>query len=280
MIVVDLNQVMISNLYMQLGTHTNTQIEEPIFRHMVLNSLRSYKQKFGSDYGEMVIACDNKNYWRKHLFPYYKASRRKAQEKSDLNWTVIFEHLNKIKQELKEYFPYRVIDVESAEADDIIATLCIASEYNENVLILSADKDFIQLHHNQVKQYDPIRKKWMTHPDTAQFLKEHIIKGDTGDGIPNILSADNCLVIGERQKALTKKRWAILLDTPVEEYDENVRRNYFRNKQLIDLMMIPAEIKTKIIDQYIEQQDKKRDKLFDYFMTHRLKNLMESISEF
>jgi hypothetical protein len=280
MIIVDLNQVMISNLYMQLGTHTNTQVEEPIFRHMVLNSLRSYKQKFGSDYGEMVIACDNKNYWRKQLFPYYKASRRKAQEKSDLNWTVIFEHLKKIKQELKDYFPYRVIDVESAEADDIIATLCIASNYNETVLILSADKDFIQLHHNQVKQYDPIRKRWMSHPDTAQFLKEHIIKGDTGDGIPNILSADNCLVIGERQKALTKKRWALLLETPVEEYDENVRRNYYRNKQLIDLSMIPAEIKTKIMDQYIEQQDKKRDKLFDYFMTHRLKNLMESISEF
>ena len=171
MIIIDLSQVMISNLMMQIGNHTNVKIEENMVRHMVLNSIRSYKTKFGEEYGEVVIACDNSNYWRKQLFPYYKASRKKAQEKSELDWKSVFECMNKIRAELKEYFPYRVIDVESAEADDIIATLVNDTIASEGFLILSGDKDFIQLHkYDNVKQYDPVRKKWITHDNPERYL--------------------------------------------------------------------------------------------------------------
>jgi len=284
MIIIDLNQVMISNLMMQLGNHTNADIEENMVRHMVLNSLRSYKSKFGADYGDLVIACDNTNYWRKQMFPYYKANRKKAQEKSELNWKAIFECLNKIRQELKDYFPYKVIDIESAEADDIIATLILEGAENpfEDILILSADKDFIQLHqHTHVKQYDPIRKKWITHKDPERYLAEHILKGDSGDGVPNVLSNDNCFVIGERQKPMTQKKIDAFIELGLDgKFDHPQSRNYMRNKRLIDLNMIPETVKNKILESYRSQEEKSRDKMFNYFIANKLKNLMEHINEF
>lgn len=282
MIIVDLNQVMLSNLLMQLGNHTNAQLEENMVRHMILNSLRSYKTKFSDKYGEMVIACDNTNYWRKQKFPYYKANRKKAQEKSEMDWKSIFECMNKIRAELKEYFPYRVIDIESAEADDIIATLVNDVIAPEGFLILSGDKDFIQLHkYDNVKQYDPVRKKWISHEDPERYLMEHVLKGDSGDGVPNILSPDNCLVVGERQKSLTQKKIDGLIELDLDgKFDHPLFKNYMRNKTLIDLRNVPSEISAKIIELYDKQEGKGRDKLMNYFMANKLKNLMESIGEF
>jgi 5'-3' exonuclease len=284
-IIVDLNQVMLSNLLMQLGNHTNAQIEENMVRHMILNSLRSYRTKFGSDYGELVIACDNTNYWRRKLFPYYKANRKKAQEKSDLDWKAIFECLNKIRAELKEFFPYRVIDIESSEADDIIGTLVFSAAVDANskekVLILSGDKDFIQLHiYGNVKQYDPVRKKWITHNDPVQYLKEHILKGDAGDGVPNILSSDNCFVVGDRQRPLTAKKMDHYLKLTPDEMETMVARNYMRNKQLIDLTETPEEIRVKVMESYFAQENKDRSKLMNYFIANKLRNLTESIGDF
>jgi hypothetical protein len=282
MIIVDLSQVMLSNLHMQIGNHTNAKIEENMVRHMVLNSLRSYKQKFSEEYGEIVIACDNTKYWRKQLFPYYKANRKKNQEKSEMDWKAIFECLNKIRAELKEYFPYRVIDIESAEADDIIATLVRTSSLEDPVLILSGDKDFIQLHkYTNVKQYDPVRKKWIQHNDPARYLAEHVLKGDSGDGVPNVLSPDNCFVVGERQKPLTQKRIDSFIQAGVNgSNDDAIFRNYMRNKHLIDLSMIPTTIQEKILESYNLENNKNRDKMFNYFIANKLKNLMEHIGEF
>lgn len=285
MIIVDLNQVMLSNLMMQLGNHLNASVEEGMVRHMVLNSIRSYKQKFGADYGEMVIACDNTNYWRKQFFPYYKANRKKAIAESELNWKEIFECMNKIRAELKEFFPYRVIDVESAEADDIIATLVreFGSQLNtgEKILILSGDKDFIQLHvYSNVSQYDPVRKKWIKHDDPERFLHEHILKGDAGDGVPNVLSSDNCFVVGERQKPLTAKKMEVILGTHLEDMDTILARNYSRNATLIDLSFTPDYIVNNIKEQYYSQTGKDRSKLMNYFIANKLKNLAEYISDF
>jgi len=281
MIIVDLSQVMLSNLMMQLGNHTNAQVEENMVRHMVLNSLRSYRSKFADEYGELVIACDNKNYWRKQTFPYYKANRKKNIEKSELDWASIFDCMNKIRAELKEFFPYKVIDIETCEADDIIATLVTAS-VDEDVLILSGDKDFIQLQKfSNVKQYDPVRKKWITHDNPDRYLDEHILKGDSGDGIPNVLSPDDVFVTGGRQKPLTQKKIDAFIELSIEaKFDHPQWRNYWRNKTLIDLTMIPKEVQEKILAEYNGQEVKTRDKLFDYFIAHRLKHLVEHIQEY
>jgi len=284
-IIVDLNQVMLSNLLMQLGNHTNAQLEENMVRHMILNSLRSYRQKFSQEYGELVIACDNTNYWRKQIFPYYKANRKKNIENSELDWKALFECLNKIRAELKEYFPYRVIDVESAEADDIIATLVtkFSSELNtgEKILILSGDKDFIQLHvYPNVSQYDPTRKKWIKHDDPERYLHEHVLKGDAGDGVPNVLSPDNVFVVGDRQRPLTAKKMEKIMGTELEEMETSLARNYSRNVQLIDLSFTPDSIREKVMEQFEAQKDRDRSKLLNYFIANKLKNLTEHLSEF
>jgi 5'-3' exonuclease len=274
---------MISNLMMQLGNHTNTEVEEDLLRHMILNSIRSYNMKFKDEYGELVIACDDRKFWRRDIFPYYKANRKKSREKSELNWTQIFDALHKIRDELKTFFPYRVVQVDGAEADDIIGSLVMKyGDTNEKILVLSGDKDFVQLQrYNNVKQYDPVQKKFRTTNDPDRFIKEHIMRGDIGDGIPNFLSSDNCLVVGERQKPVATKKLDVWVNQKPEEFcDERMLRGYRRNQQLVDLTFIPQNIQDDIIVEYEAQAGKDRKNLFNYFIEKKLKNLIESINEF
>lgn len=274
---------MLSNIMMQLGNHTNAQVDESMVRHMVLNSIRMYRTKFGPEYGELVIACDNRNYWRRQLFPYYKANRKKSQAASELDWKAIFECLGKIRAELKEYFPYRVIEVESAEADDVIGSLCEEfGNTNEKILILSGDKDFQQLQRFiNVKQYNPVLKKFVVCNDPERFLLEHVLKGDAGDGVPNVLSDDSCFVLGKRQSPLTQKKLDTLIQIGLDgKFDHPHFRNYVRNKQLIDLSQVPEKIKLQVLESYDEQANKKKPNLLDYFIANRLRNLTESIGDF
>lgn len=286
MIILDLNQTIISNILAQMGNHTNAKIEEDLVRHMVLNAIRSYKNKF-SEYGELIIACDDRAYWRRVIFPYYKGNRKKDREKSEINWSELFNALNKIKQELKDYFPYRVIQVEHAEADDVIASLVHEFGYNlnnmttEQIMILSGDKDFIQLQqYANVKQYDPVQKRKITAPDPSRFAKELVLKGDRGDGVPNVLSPDNCIVDNIRQKPLRESKIDELINTPIDNYPSDIRRNYDRNNVLINLDLVPPEIQVAVIQEYHKQANKGRDKLFNYFITHKLKTLLEDIGDF
>ncbi len=283
MIIMDLSQVMISNLMVQLGNHTNAEIEEDLLRHMILNSVRSYNVKFKAEFGEMIIACDAGNNWRRQIFPYYKANRRKSREKSEINWTAVFETMNKVRDELKEFFPYRVIRVDGAEADDVIGTL--AQTYgntNEKILILSGDKDFVQLQsYMNVQQFDPVQKKWRKTNDVDKFIKEHIIRGDIGDGVPNFLSADDTFVVGARQKPISQKKLDSWLTMDPKDFcDEKMLRGYLRNQQLVDLNFIPEDIRAEVLVQYEKESGKGRDKLFNYFIDRRLKLLLESINEF
>lgn len=288
MILLDLNQVMISNLMMSFGKN-NTEVNEDLIRHMVLNSIRLYRNRFTKDYGnDMVICCDDKNYWRKDIFPYYKAHRKKDREKSPLDWNRIFEVLNKIRDELKQNFPYKVIQIDRAEADDVIATLCahkgvfLTNEDTEEILIISGDKDFSQLQkYANVSQYSPITKKWIRVNNPEAFLREHIMRGDRGDGVPNFLSGDNCIVAGTRQKPLTSKKlntW-ITMD-PKEFCDEMMLRNYKRNEMLINLDLIPKEICEKVIDNYDNYVIPERSGLLNYFIKNKLKNLIQDIGDF
>lgn len=281
MILVDFNQVCISNLMAQIGNHTDLAVEEDLVRHMILNSLRLYKQKFGVVYGDMIIACDDKNYWRKSLFPYYKAGRKKMREESNIDWSALFEILNRIRQEIKDNLPYTVLHIETAEADDIIATL--AKESTEDVLILSADKDFIQLHNSKVIQFDPIRKKNIKVERPDLYLKELVIRGDSGDGVPNAMSPDTSLVDGIRQKKIMKTK----LDEWVKmDWDQlyaipEFKVGIVRNKKLIDLSEIPERITNAILDQYhAALSTPKKSNIINYFQQHKLSSLMESANDF
>ena len=289
MIIVDLNQIMISNLMVQINGRNAVELSEDLVRHMVLNSLRGINKKFRKDYGELVIASDGKHSWRKQIFPNYKANRKKNREKSGHDWETIFDVINRIKSELKEFMPYKLLEVETAEADDVIAVLIrkmekiVGPNHAKKILIVSGDKDFIQLHNEWVKQYNPILNKYVGKDETPSiYIKEHILKGDRSDGVPNILSDDNVFVEGRRQRPLSKKRINELICAGFlyTSLNDEEQKNYDRNQKLIDLTFIPQELEEKIKSEFDNIKVATRDKILNYFISRKLKTLIEVIDEF
>ena len=284
MILVDMNQISLASVMMHLNITKRDSVEPGMVRHMILNSLRMYRQSFFEDYGELVICYDSKHYWRRDYYPEYKASRKKTRDSSGHDWDDIFEFLNMMKEEIKDNFPYKVLEVYGAEADDIIATLCLELEFdNGKTLILSGDKDFVQLQkYRNVTQYSPITKKFVNGIDPNEYLYEHILKGDTGDGVPNVLSPDNTFVDGLRQKPLSKKKIAEWAGPMCEQMlpNDEVKRNYQRNKKLIDLTQSPNELFIECKKAYDDAPEGDRSKLLNYFIKNRLQELMSNIGDF
>ena len=284
MILVDMNQISLASVMMHLNITKRDSVEPGMVRHMILNSLRMYRQMFNEEYGELVICYDSKHYWRRDYYPEYKASRKKTRDSSGHDWDDIFEFLNMMKEEIKDNFPYKVLEVYGAEADDIIATLCHELEFdNGKTLILSGDKDFVQLQkYKNVSQYSPITKKFVNGIDPNEYLYEHVLKGDTGDGVPNVLSPDNTFVDGLRQKPLSKKKIAEWAGPMCEQMlpNDEVKRNYQRNKKLIDLTESPNELFIECKKAYDDAPEGDRSKLLNYFIKNRLQELMSNIGDF
>ena len=287
MIVIDMNQISLASLMMHLNMTKTKEPDENMVRHMILNSIRMYRTMFNEEYGEVILTYDSKHYWRRDFFPQYKSNRKKGRETDDKDWDTIFEVLNKIKSEIKENLPYKFLEVYGAEADDIIATICKYTQTekdrskNEKVIIISGDKDFIQLQkYMNVKQYSPILKKLVNGSNPETYIKEHILKGDTSDGVPNVLSPDNTFTDGLRQRPLGKKKIEAWLNMDISEFKDEVKRNYQRNEKLIDLSKIPNELENEILTEFRGAPHGDRSKLLNYFIKSRLKNLTETIGEF
>ena len=224
MIIIDMNQISLASLMMDLNMRKSNEVDENMVRHMILNSIRLYRTQFNKEYGEVILTYDSKHYWRREYFPNYKASRKKSREKDNKDWDKIFGVLNKIKAEFKDNLPYKYLEVYGCEADDIIATLC-KNNQDEKIMIISGDKDFIQLHkYPNVKQYSPILKKYVNGHNPDTYIKEHILKGDTSDGVPNVLSQDNTFVDGIRQRPLGRKKIETWLDIHIDDLPDEVKR--------------------------------------------------------
>ena len=279
MIIIDMNQISVASLMMHL--HMNKgELEEDMVRHMILNSVRMYRTMFNEDYGEIVLAYDSRAYWRKEIFPQYKSNRRKNREEDDKDWDSIFDVLNNIKEEIKEFLPYKVVEVYGAEADDVIATLCKHYQ-SEKVMIVSGDKDFIQLQkYDNVKQYSPITKKLVDGIDPKVYIKEHVLKGDKSDGVPNVLSPDHTFTDELRQRPLTSKKLESILAQDIDELDDEIKRNYQRNDKLINLDNIPKTLESEILNSFNEASYGDRSGLLNYFIEKRLTSLTENIGEF
>ena len=259
-----------------------TEADVDFVRHSVLNSLRMYRASYFEEYGELVICCDAPNSWRKEYFPLYKAGRKTTRESSPLNWEQIFDCFNTIKTELKTIFPYKFIQVDRAEADDVIAMICRSINSDEKMIIISSDKDFIQLHSKNVKQWSPVTKKLVVDKNPAHYLFEHILKGDKSDGIPNVLSNDDSIVNGVRQKPITKKYIDnfVLHNAELNGRTDTEIRNFHRNEKLIDLKQTPKDIGDMIWREYTRSPEGSRKNLLNFFVEKRLNNLIESIGEF
>ncbi len=282
MILIDYNAVAIGNLVVQ-----RLNVDENLIRHMILNSIRMYRQKFQNEYGEVVIVADGQSNWRRDVFPQYKYKRRKSRDESSIDWNEAFRIINMVRDEIRENFPYKVMHQPNCEADDVIAKLALETQEfgkHEPVMIISADHDFIQLHkYDNIKQYSPMLKKFVKDKNPRLYSMTHIFKGDGGDGVPNVLSDDNVFVDDRRQTPVTKKK----LDTWLEAEDlqkvmgDTIYRNYLRNKKMIDLTETPDAIKEQIINSF-ENQDpgKNKGKVFPYLVRKRCKRLVECVQEF
>lgn len=281
MIILDFNGIAIGNIVTQ-----KLDIQEDMIRHMILNSIRMYNVKFRKQYGQMVIACDSSS-WRKEYFPNYKFKRKGDRAKSDIDWNQAFEIINKVRDEISQNFPYKVVKVDRCEADDIIGVLAMETQEfgkHEDVMIVSADKDFIQLQkYDNVRQYSPMTKKFIDDKNPRTYIFEHIMKGDSSDGVPNVLSGDNTFVDGIRQSPITKKKlegWIAGAEDLQSVMTEDVYRNYCRNKKLIDLEEIPEDIKQDIINTFDNIKPAHKMKVLNYLIKNRCKLLIESIEEF
>lgn len=280
-ILVDFNQVVISNLFVQAKQYAD-QVEIDLVRSMVLTSLKRYRNKFRRTHGELVICVDAKGPWRKQVFPYYKENRKKAKEKSTIDWDVVMSTVYTIAAELYHNFPYKVISVDRAEADDAIAVITKAVHKSEPVVIISGDKDLVQLQkYPHVTQYDPIRDRFLSTDNPDRFLREHVLRGDTSDGVPNFMSDGDTFMNSEkRQKAIRQTKLDEWLDDPEFFEKSEFKENIERNRVLIDLDNIPEDIEEKILRQFAREPAGHRTKLMGYFAANRLSNLLECVGEF
>jgi hypothetical protein len=297
MILVDYSQVALAAILTFQRELKGTESEvKNLIRHVTLSTIKSYKKKYGKEYGEMVICCDGRKYWRKEYFEYYKASRKKNRDASDLDWKLIFDTLSEMREDLRTYFPYRVIHVDRAEADDVIAVMAKYLQENllvqeglveesQKILILSSDKDFKQLQlYPTVKQWSPMQKKYVTatKQEIRDFMIEHIVKGDTGDGIPNIFSKDDVFVIGERQKVCSAKRLAEFIENGEAACrNDDEKRNWKRNSVLVAFENIPPDVSEDIIKAYLNTTpNTDKMKIMNYLMENRCRLLLDEIEDF
>jgi len=281
MILLDYSQIALSNIIVQKLN------DEQMIRHMILNSIRMYNKRYRDEYGQMVICADGMNTWRKEYFPYYKANRKKGREESDQDWNEIFRILHLVKEEIRDNLPYKVIHMDGVEADDIIASLVMETQEfgkDEPVMIVSSDKDFIQLQkYKNVKQFSPIQKKMVTDDNPRTYAFNHIMRGDSGDGVPNVLSADDTFVSEKSQTPLRQNKineWLENSDNLRDIMPEEIYRNYQRNKKLIDLTEIPEDIQTTIINTFMEQKVPMKMKVLNYLIKKRCNLLIEVVEEF
>ena len=280
MILVDANQIAISHLMVRSKIEDGINIES--VRKSIVRVIGRIAKKYGNEYGQVVLCYDDKNYWRREVFPFYKKNRKQEREASKYDWDQVFSVLNTIRDELKGNFPYKVLQVQGAEADDIVASLCMENaktDAPEKVLILSADKDFIQLHkYDFVRQYDPIRNRWIENADPVMYLQEHIIRGDRSDGIPNILTCDDAIVTGKPQKKMSKDKIASLANMSPDEFTNFIRlRNWKRNAELIDFGRIPESVVDRILNASHHARVQPSVNL-NYFIDNQLQDILSDFS--
>lgn len=264
---------------------TKLEVNEDIIRHVILNNIRLFKNKF-SKYGEVVI-CSDYGSWRKDVFPNYKANRVKDKEDDDFPWDELWRIIEMVKNELQENFPYKVLNIHKCEADDIIGVLAdYTNEFGnyEDVMIISADKDFGQLQkYPNISQYSYITKKFIKIDNPKAFLIDHILHGDGGDGVPNVLSPDDVFIREDirqgRMTAKKKEQWLTAEDMR-KAMGEDVWRNYQRNKKMVDLSETPDYLRTEIINSFENQKVANASKVMPFLMKKKCRLLLEHLGDF
>lgn len=291
----DFSQMVISSVAANVEDVKNDP--KNLIKHIALNQLLALKKRFG---GKLILCCDSRgDYWRKKEFQYYKGHRKHHKDDTGMDWELVYETLNELKVELAENFPYIVLEVPGAEADDLIAVLVKHFDENElsntglidepqEVVIASTDGDFQQLQkYRNVQQWNNVQKKMIKCKNPKQYLIEHICTGDAGDNIPNIVTGDwwardRADDVSTRAKGFKQARLEDFYKKGIDAcVDEEERRNFKRNERLVDFDFIPFELSDRILSIYTRYEVKGSNaRIFNYLMAHRMKLLMSSAQDF
>lgn len=299
MILTDFSAVAISALVHSAIKEKQT-LDENVVKHITFSTFRNIHKKLGNKFGEHLLLCDDRS-WRKDEFEYYKANRsNKDDDDGPIDWQLIFRQMEEIKEAFDKHFPFHVIQQKGAEADDLIAIF--AKQAKENVCIVSRDHDFFQLQrYPHVVQYSSIDKRFLKTEDPIDFRIRHIIGGDSGDGVPNILSDDDTFVNPyKRQARMTEKRLAECLEWAKNNFIDapekyiiakktkkapekycNIKKNWARNKNMVDLINLKPWLQESV-DKYYTQDKKKvtKNDTANYLASKKMIGLMGKISDF
>jgi hypothetical protein len=239
--------------------HTTEELAGEHFEELVRDSVKMTFQKIFNilewnqeTETDILFAKDGKRLWRKsRLFNEYKFHRKAARDASSVDFRLVFKVFDRVWEELKQVLPFRFINLENVETDDIIyeAIMTEMDKYDK-FQIYSTDADFRQLlRHKKVELYNPMMRKFIESADPEYDLFEKIIRGDKSDGIPNIYM-DSITV---KQKPIFTTRIKNWYDDRNEfkeflkEQPKEVQCRFIRNKKLIDMRDIPDDIKQEII---------------------------------
>jgi 5'-3' exonuclease len=154
--------------------------------YFTLNAVFSYVTKFNPD--KTIFVWDEK--------PEYQVNERKAEYenyKSNRSGDTAPHQNNNVIKEMLRYLGIPSIFPRQLEADDIVAYICKRTAGQK--IIVSVDKDFIQLVDTDTTLYDPIRKLEYTDKnfkertgckDTTEWLQIKCITGDRSDNVTGI----------------------------------------------------------------------------------------------
>jgi len=266
------------------------QTDEPNYRiweFMVFERIYDYIRKF-KNITEVIIAQDNKQYWRRKYWPRYKEKRAEQKEKMDVDWDTFYSYMNKLFIDIKNHFPFKCINIKYCEADDTIGHLGLT--LNRDIVILSSDSDYKQLLTKRVKCFSPYTQKYLECKDPEKFLLESCLMGQAKDAIFNVITPED-YPIELRKPGFGPKKLETWISTGLDimlnkkiKYNKPTYKGevlpkdrFHRNQVLMDFRKIPKVLTKEIDVTYNTYELPEIGKSYDFFVQ---KNWNRFLQEF
>lgn len=273
-LVVDLNNLVFATRYSKIKTPGRNRRKEEFVTELIFKEMITYIAKFSIEnkVDGIMVACDSPHVWRKDIFPSYKS----ASNHEDVYYDECIRAANLCKDFFRECTNSQILEVPRAEADDIIGVFCNESENVENI-IMSSDKDFIQLLSETTSLYSPTQKEWRKSEDPQFDLFVKCIRGDRNDCVPSAFP--------KVYQTRLEKAWNDPLE--MQNLVETVRKDGVKvfdalemNLNLIDLSCVPEWLKENIRAAIMKPPQKQfgEMKMMSFFGKHNLKKFSDMLT--
>lgn len=241
--------------------------------YIIVDSI--YRSMLKTKSNEVIIALDSTNVWRKDIFPRYKESRKKQREKVKIDWSKFYGEQNKIFEDISRYLPFKVLQVDRTEADDVIGVI-VLNYKNKSFVIISTDEDYKQLLSKRTKLYQPIKKKWVECSNPEKFIVMKCLDGQVKDGIFNVITPIDWPA-EKRKPSLGEEKVRRIIDGGYEDWlvSEGAVERFDLNRKLIDFNCVPENIKKNIIEKYKNYKLPNLEEAYNFFKQRNFKSYLE-----